>query len=829
MSHNRRTSFNTVVTRLNSYVNELDYENNIVDANRVQKTGDSMSGNLIMTNQSAIEFQELTSNGNLGITLSSPAILSENYNMFFPSTQGDLNTVLSNDGMGNLFWQPVIGTANQSLNTTDNVTFNNVTATDKFYGDISSTNTVTTNLTVNTAATISQLTVANAINGNLNGIVTIGPQPNITSVGTLNVLNINGALSLQNQNPLQLFELASNGTNYIRITAPSSLALSFNLVLPLTAGLAGQSLSLLDGNGNLSWAYYQPKADNLTALTNLNSIGYLYQAGNGNFEEVKFNGTTKQVILTSGSDVNGYYLDFSLPQNIDSTSSPNFVGLNLSGLTALQTVTTDSNNNLISLPYSQTGSASTICQRDSNGNGVFNSISLQNGGSTTGGVFSFAVGSMSLPSITFTGNTSNGFFYDSVNALVNIVNSATTVASFGKTLITFDQAVKTTNAVTIGNGLEVQTGNLTIDVGNLVITQGNCTITAGSLSVDDGITITTNGLNILANGATISGNTTINGGSVNIGSDTINNAINIGTSGDATLGRTITIGNTGSANTKVIISAGNTGKINLSGIITSSDNTDSSSYTTGSLILSGGLGVAKNVFIQTGLTTGGLITSNGGLLTSGISTINIGTDSVTGGNINIGTLGTRSITIGNNSASVSLTSVTITNGIILNSNGTTINIGTDNQTDAVNIGLTGKRTITLGTAGIGSTVSINDNLLVNKYIHYNSGIIYQNAIVPGTTITAQQLLSGVVVLNAISTSTINLPTIASVLALYPNFALNDTFNCLFIIVTNSFTVTLGSTSFTFYPSVPTTFTTNTHITLVFTYSQITPSQVITVY
>jgi hypothetical protein len=60
-------------------------------------------------------------------------------------------------------------------------------------------------------------------------------------------------------------------------------------------------------------------------------------------------GTDNQIIVTPGT---GTYT-FSTPQNINSGASPQFNGLNLSGLTASNFVTTDNSKNLISQSTSQ--------------------------------------------------------------------------------------------------------------------------------------------------------------------------------------------------------------------------------------------------------------------------------------------------------------------------------------------------------------------------------------------------------------------------------------------------------------------------------------------
>lgn len=75
-------------------------------------------------------------------------------------------------------------------------------------------------------------------------------------------------------------------------------------------------------------------------------------------------------------------------QNINTGASPQFVGLNLSGLTASQAVVTDGSKNLASLAYSITSSASSLVERDADQNAFANSftskaINVVSAGATT--------------------------------------------------------------------------------------------------------------------------------------------------------------------------------------------------------------------------------------------------------------------------------------------------------------------------------------------------------------------------------------------------------------------------------------------------------------
>jgi hypothetical protein len=116
---------------------------------------------------------------------------------------------------------------------------------------------------------------------------------------------------------------------------------------------------------------------------------------------VKFNGDTGSATPISNtldlfgdssvgisSSASGGTVTYTLAQSIKTNASPQFVGLNLSGLTASQAVVTDGSKNLASLQYTSLNVASTIVSRDSNGNAYFNNV-----GSATA---SFSAGTIPL-------------------------------------------------------------------------------------------------------------------------------------------------------------------------------------------------------------------------------------------------------------------------------------------------------------------------------------------------------------------------------------------------------------------------------------------------
>ncbi len=143
-----------------------------------------------------------------------------------------------------------------------------------------------------------------------------------------------GPLTMADQNQIRFRELSVNGFEEVRLQAPASLVATYTLTFPQTDGTTGQAL-ITDGSGVLDWADVQALDPNLTALAALAGTGFVTQTGPGAFAERTIIGTPNQVIVTNGDGVAGNPI-LSLPQNINTGASPQFVGLNLSGLAASQ-------------------------------------------------------------------------------------------------------------------------------------------------------------------------------------------------------------------------------------------------------------------------------------------------------------------------------------------------------------------------------------------------------------------------------------------------------------------------------------------------------------
>ena len=228
-------------------------------------------------------------------------------------TGGSANYVLSTDGVGNLSWQPTGGGSAGGSNTqvqfnnlgllagNSSFTFDNTTKTLTVLGNITSNSTIqssrfistvangTAPFTVTSTTKVANLSVETAntatfatssTNSNVALTVANAAQPNITSVGTLTGLNVNGAGSITGN--IRVGNLDTNGTiittnanvvgnatvngtlqvgsvgqlrvlGNINTTGAPNVNLGNVSNLHISGGLNGYVLST-DGAGNLSWS-----------------------------------------------------------------------------------------------------------------------------------------------------------------------------------------------------------------------------------------------------------------------------------------------------------------------------------------------------------------------------------------------------------------------------------------------------------------------------------------------------------------------------------------------------------------------------------------------
>ena len=162
-------------------------------------------------------------------------------NATFPAVRADINNALSaiqtnNSGTS----RPTGAVAGQIWLDTTNAT----SPTLKFFDGSDDISLATINYTANTVDWLdSSITIT--------GLSTTATGTVLTLSDTANTSSVN--LIIDNQKEIRFRETTANGTNYIALKAPASLASDLTFTLPATDGASGQAL-VTNGSGVLSFA-----------------------------------------------------------------------------------------------------------------------------------------------------------------------------------------------------------------------------------------------------------------------------------------------------------------------------------------------------------------------------------------------------------------------------------------------------------------------------------------------------------------------------------------------------------------------------------------------
>ena len=417
----------------------------------------------------------------------------------------------------------------------------------------------------------------------LTGSLTTASQPNITSLGTLTSMNVSGSGNIANANIGNLV-----------VSKLSNLGPAGNVTI--TGGSAGQYLST-DGQGNLSWesAASTNRIVNGTSNVTVNNDGNVTISSSGNANVIVVNGnavsvngtlqiskltTTNAVSITSTTDstlyTNGALTiagGLGIAGNIVANKNLTIVGnIHSTDLMLDGNATIQGNaefQKLVSLtsPTDSINPSTGALQITTGGLGVYGNIN--SGMNISGTTLTGSLTTASQPNITSIGTLSSLVVTGNITAgnvsggnLVSanyLTGTLTTAAQPNITSVGTLTALDVTSNVTAGNLLMSGYSNLGL-ASNITITGG----TSGQYLQTDGqgnISWRTVSTTSLVNGTS---NIVINpSGNVNISANSSANVIQV-------------------TNNQVILSPV----------------TESTSYTTGSLLVNGGVGIAGNLFIN---------------------------------------------------------------------------------------------------------------------------------------------------------------------------------------------------------------------------------------
>jgi hypothetical protein len=595
-------------------------------------------GNVIITGGSAGQYLQTDGAGDLSwVTIASATISSGSSNVI---VNNDGNVTLSSDGNANVLLATGYGVVvNGNITVTGPGSMNALSLSSSAQSTSSTTGALTVvggvgigkningngNLTINGTSTLSSLTLngnlvaGNAnfsqpvqflsvadstskttgaitvtggvgVSGNINagqgvtgvtltGNLTTATQPNITSLGTLTSLTVSGSTTLANAT-----------TSNLTVNDTTNLGVVGNITI--TGGSSGQYLST-DGTGNLSWSSAASTNEivNGTSNVTVNNDGNVTISSDSQANVVIVNSNAVNVYgtmnVTGVTTVNTLSITNTSVNSLQTAGGANIAGnlltngnLSIVGNTSLANTTiigvvTVNGDSTFEQPLTVTSPTDSINPSTGavtltlGGLGVYGNINSGmgvTGVTLTGNITTTAQPNITqigtLSNLTVTGNISSG------NAnLGNLTKSnyfSGTLDSLSYRQPNITQLGTLSNLSVTGN---TSTGNLSVTGTTALGDVGNITITGGS----SGQYLTTDGTGILS--WTAVSTSTLSNGTSNL-TVTNNGNIDLSVSGTANV---VTI-----SNTQVVITP----------------TTSATSYTTGALLVDGGVGIAGNLYVN---------------------------------------------------------------------------------------------------------------------------------------------------------------------------------------------------------------------------------------
>lgn len=488
---------------------------------------------------------------------------------------------------------------------------------------------------------------------------------NLSGIGTLGCNTINCA------NVITTDTLSSTTVNSTNLTCTNLTTTNVTGITNLTIAGAMRAATLTDGTANLTGGVLSGL---VSVNGNINSIGNI-TTPTGTITCLTLNGTignltsTITSTLTVGSTVltNGKLTNLATPTSGGDAANKAYIDSLVQGLYWKEEVDAATVTDII-LSGTQTIDAVSLVTGDR--------ILVKNQiNAVQNGIYVVDIGAWTRSSDMAAGSSASGSAVGINAGTVNGGSGYTCTNSPGSGLVgtnplTFVRFI-TIETILAGNGLTkvVNTLNVNVDNSTIEISSNNLGVKALGITGSQ-----------IAAGAVTDAKIT---GPISI-SKLASNSVTINTSSGITGGAIVQLGSslTLSVDSTVLRTTGSQTK--TTGTLTISDTTQSTSTTSGCLVLSGGLGVVRNI------TCGSIVSAIGGV-TDGTAVMALG---------NLSSVGTIGCTTINNTGVI--TTDTLSGTTVNSTNVTCTNLAATNLTGLTNLTLTGTMSAGTITDGIAS-------------------------------------------------------------------------------------------------------------------------------
>ncbi|HBY05948.1 TPA: hypothetical protein DEG75_03300 [Candidatus Dependentiae bacterium] len=278
----------------------------------VLKAGDTMTGNLIMSNQQQVRLSELTVNGNNYIALRAPASVTADTVLTLPDGAGTNGYALTTNGSGTLSWTNLAPAGNYFAQGGNAFTATAVLGTTDAFGlNLVTGGAGNNRLTISSTGTIAipAFATAGIVHNNASGqlsssLISNADLATVASANTPSYLVLRDASGnfsagvVSCETSLKLKD--SGSANTVTMQAPT-LASAYTLTLPTSVGTSGYVLTTDGANpALLSW---QPSGAAANAFVNGgNSFGGVASLGTNDPNNLLFktNNATRMTLSSSG-------------------------------------------------------------------------------------------------------------------------------------------------------------------------------------------------------------------------------------------------------------------------------------------------------------------------------------------------------------------------------------------------------------------------------------------------------------------------------------------------------------------------------------------------